>query len=158
MNARKTDLIGRVLSPFDVLLTAAVVVVTLEVLVEVACRYVLQMPLAWGAEVSQTLLVWITFIGAALALYRGEHMVISLLVNKAPSPALRRTVLAIGHLAVLAFLVLGFWAGWQVVERTWSMRTTTLQIPAGILYLAFPFGCLLMILVALRDFVRVWKE
>ena len=158
MGARKTDLIGRVLAPFDVLLTAAVVVVTLEVLVEVFCRYVLQMPLAWGAEVSQTLLVWITFIGAALALYRGEHMVISLLVNKAPSPALRRTVLAIGHLAVLAFLVLGVWAGWQVVERTWSMRTTTLQIPAGILYLAFPFGCLLMILVALRDFVRVWKE
>ena len=158
MSARKTDLIGRVLAPFDVLLTAAVVVVTLEVLVEVVCRYVLQMPLAWGAEVSQTLLVWITFIGAALALYRGEHMVISLLVNKAPSPALRRTVLAIGHLAVLAFLVLGFWAGCQVVERTWSMRTTTLQIPAGILYLAFPFGCLLMILVAVRDFARIWKE
>jgi len=158
MTARKTDLLGRVLSPFDILLTAAVVVITIEVLVEVAFRYVLQKPLAWGAEVSQTLLVWITFIGAALALYRGEHMVINLVVNKLPGPALRRAVLALGHLAVLAFLVLGFWAGWLVVERTWSMRTTTLQIPAGVLYLAFPFGCLLMIIVALRDLVRFRKE
>lgn len=158
MAERKTDLLGRVLSPFDILLTAGVVVITLEVLVEVAFRYVLQKPLAWGAEVSQTLLVWITFIGAALALYRGEHMVISLLVNKLSSPRARRAVLALGHLTVLAFLVLGFWAGWLVVDRTWSMRTTTLQIPAGVLYLAFPSGCLLMIIVALRDLVQVWKE
>jgi TRAP-type transport system small permease protein len=158
MPTRKTDLLGRLLSPFDILLTAVVAVVTLEVLVEVVFRYVLQKPLAWGAEVSQTLLVWVTFIGAAPALYRGEHMVITLVVNKIPSPALRRAFIALGRLVVLAFLVLGVWAGWLVVERTWGMRTTTLQIPAGVLYLAFPVGCLLMIIVALRDLVRFRKE
>lgn len=158
MTARKTDLPGRVLAPLEVLLTAAVVVVTVEVLVEVAFRYVLQRPLAWGAEVSQTLLAWITFVGAAPALHRGEHMVISVLVDKVPSPTLRRALLVAGQLVVLAFLALGVWAGWLVVERTWSLRTTTLQIPAGVLYLAFPVGCLLMIIVALQDLVRFRKD
>ena len=158
MPAHKTDLPGRVLAPFDILLTAAVVVVVLEVLVEVAFRYVLHRPLAWGAEVSQTLLVWITFVGAAPALYRGEHMVISMVVDKVPSPRLRRALLVAGQLVVLGFLVLGVWAGWLVVDRTWSLRTTTLQIPAGVLYLAFPTGCLLMIIVALHDLVRFRKD
>ncbi len=156
MTAAGTDVVGKLLSPFERLLTAAIVVVTVEVLVEVAFRYVLQKPLAWGAEVSQTLLVWITFIGAAPALHRGEHMVIELVVNQLPAPARRAAVLT-AHLAVLGFLLLGIWAGWLVVERTWSMRTTTLQIPAGVLYLAFPCGCFLMAVVAVRDLLRLRK-
>lgn len=156
MAATGTDVVGKLLAPFERLLTAAIVVITVEVLVEVAFRYILHKPLAWGAEVSQTLLVWVTFIGAAPALYRGEHMVITLVVNTLPAPA-RRTALYAAHLAVLAFLLLGVWAGWLVVERTWSMRTTTLQIPAGVLYLAFPSGCLLMAAVAARDLLRLRK-
>lgn len=158
MGRRRPDTLGRLLRPFDILLAIAVVVTCLEVLVEVFFRYVLQMPISWGAEVSQTLLVWITFVGAALALLRGEHMVIKLAVNKVTSPALRRVIQFIAQLAVLGFLVLGTWAGWQVVERTWGMQTTSLQIPAGILYLAFPAGCFLMMFVALRDLFRLWKE
>ena len=158
MNMRNRDSLGKLLTPFDILLTTAVIVTCLEVLVEVSFRYVLNMPLSWGAEVSQTLLVWITFVGAALALYRSEHMVINLAVNKVSSPALRRVLQGVAHLAVLGFLVLGTWSGWQVVERTWSMQTTSLQIPAGVLYMAFPTGCFLMILVVLRDLIQVWKE
>lgn len=158
MSRRNIDSLGRLLRPFDVLLTAAVIVICLEVLVEVFFRYVLHLPLSWGAEVSQTLLVWLTFVGAALALFRGEHMVIKLAVNKVSSPALRRVVQSVAQLAVLGFLVLGTWFGWQVVERTWSMQTTTLQIPAGVLYMAFPTGCFLMLFVTLRDLIQLWKE
>ena len=155
---RNPGALERLLRPFDILLATAVIVVCIEVLVEVFFRYVLHMPLSWGAEVSQTLLVWITFIGAALALFRGEHMVIKLAVNKVSSPALRRVIRGAAHLAVLGFLLLATWSGWQVVERTWDMQTTSLQIPAGILYLAFPAGCFLMIFVVLRDLIRLWKE
>jgi TRAP-type C4-dicarboxylate transport system permease small subunit len=158
MDQRKTDQLTGLFGFFDILLTLAMVVICLEVLVEVSFRYVLQMPLAWGAEVSQTLLVWITFVGAALALYRGEHMAIKLAINNVRAPALRRVFEIAAHLTVLGFLVLATWSGWQVVERTWSMRTTTLQIPAGVLYLAFPTGCFLMIFVALRNLAQVWRE
>ena len=134
-------------------------VITLEVLVEVVFRYVLQMPLAWGAEVSQTLLVWITFIGAALALYRGEHMVINLVVNKAP----RRRRCAGPCWPWGTWPCSRFWCWGSGPGGRWSSgpgacRPPRSRSPPGILYLAFPFGCLLMIFVALRDFVRFWKE
>jgi len=55
---------------------------------------------------------------------------------------------------VLAFLVVGLVSGYEVVLRTWPLRTTTLQLPAGVLYLAFPAGCLLMLLgLGVRSFL-----
>jgi TRAP-type C4-dicarboxylate transport system permease small subunit len=112
----------------------------------------------WGAEVSHTLLVWITFLGAALALFRGEHMAINLLLDRISSARVRKTLQIAGDLAILAFLVIGIFGGAQVVLRTWSMQTTALQIPAGVLYLAFPLGCLAMVPVVVRDlYLKAFK-
>ena len=36
------------------------------------------------------------------------------------------------------------------------MTTTTLQIPAGVLYLAFPVGCALMIPVVLHNIYKLF--
>lgn len=149
---------GVLLRAVDFLIAAAVVLTCIEVLVEVAFRYLFHLPLPWGAELSQTLLVWVTFVGAAAALARGEHMAIGIAVRRIPSPRLRAAVETAGRLAVLAFLGLGVWAGVLVTRRTWALQTTALQIPAGVLYLAFPVGCLLMSLVVLRELSRRGKE
>ena len=154
----KRDLLDKVFRPFDIFLVVAVLAIFTEVLVEVSFRYLLHLPLPWGAEVSQTLLVWVTFIGAAVAFLKEEHMSVNLIMNRITSPSLRRFCMQAGRLAILGFLLVGTWGGWQVVTRTWSMRTTALQAPAGILYLAFPVACLFMVPIALRDLVRGWKE
>lgn len=158
MKPRKRDLLVRAFRPFDFFLVAAVLAVFTEVLVEVSFRYLLHLPLPWGAEVSQTLLVWVTFIGAAVAYLKGEHMSVNLVMNRVKSPTFRRLCYAVGRLAILGFLFVGVRGGWQVVSRTWTMRTTALQIPAGILYLAFPLACLVMIPIAVRSLLRGWKE
>ena len=149
---------GKVFRFLDILLALAVAATFLEVLTEVFFRYILDTPLSWGGELSQTILVWITFIGASVLLYQGEHMVIDLLVKRIASPAGRKVLRFAGSAAVLLFLLFGTVAGWQVVTRTWEMRTTAMQIPAGILYLAFPAGCLLMVLVVLRDLAALVRR
>ena len=72
----------RLLRPFLVL---SVLLIFLEVVVEVASRFIFHNPLPWGAEVSQTLLVWMTFVGAAAAFLRGEHIGIEMLAERLPS-------------------------------------------------------------------------
>ncbi len=158
MTRRKRDLLGRAFRPLDFFLVLAVLAVFTEVLVEVSFRYLLHRPLPWGGELSQTLLVWITFIGAAVAYLKGEHMGVNLVMDGIKSPRLRRLGYTAGRLAILIFLVIGARGGYQVVTRTWSMRTTALQIPAGILYLAFPIACVLMIPIAVRTILKAWKE
>ncbi len=154
MNGDKNTLLGKVFRGIDLLLIVMIVAVFAEVLLEVFFRYVLHRPLSWGGELSQTILVWITFIGAATALFRGEHMMIDLLVQRLSSEKVKRSLRLFTLLVLGAFLVLGVDAGWTVVERTWRMRTTAMQIPAGILYLAFPVGCVLMLPVLVRDILR----
>ncbi len=158
MGGGRGKMFGALLRAVDFLIAAAVVLTCIEVLVEVAFRYLFHLPLPWGAELSQTLLVWVTFVGAASALARGEHMAIGLAVQRIPSPRLREIVRVTGRLAVLGFLGLGVWAGVLVTRRTWALQTTALQIPAGVLYLAFPVGCLLMSLIVLRELSRGGKE
>jgi TRAP-type C4-dicarboxylate transport system permease small subunit len=154
MSAEKNDFFRKIFRLLDLLLIVMIVAVFAEVLVEVFFRYVLHQPLSWGGELSQTILVWITFIGAAAALFRGEHMTIDLLVVRISSPKVKKAFQLLVLLIMGAFIVAGIDAGWTVVVRTWRMRTTAMQIPAGILYLAFPAGCLLMLPVIVRDFFR----
>jgi len=154
MNGENNALLRKIFHGIDFLLIAMIVAVFSEVLLEVFFRYVLHKPLSWGGELSQTILVWITFIGAATALFRGEHMTIDLLVQRLSSDKVKRALRLFTLLVLGAFIVLGANAGWTVVERTWRMRTTAMQIPAGILYLAFPVGCLLMLPVVVRDIFR----
>jgi TRAP-type C4-dicarboxylate transport system permease small subunit len=151
MNGEKKNVFARFFHLIDLLLTFMVVLILAEVLLEVFFRYLLHRPLSWGGELSQTILVWITFIGAAAALFRGEHMTIDLLLHRITSGAAKKILRTAALLLVILFLLVGIRAGGTVVGRTWNMRTTAMQIPAGILYLAFPAGCLLMLPVAVRD-------
>lgn len=138
-------ILDRVFGAMESLLSIALLLIFAEVVIEVSARYIFHAPIPWGAEFSKTLLVWLTFVGSAAAMRRGEHMAVTIVVDAIRSPSLKKSVEILADLAVLVFLFIGVWAGWQVVIRTWPLRTTALQIPAGILYLAFPAGCVLMI-------------
>ena len=141
----------RILTFTKWVLTFGLIAVFLEILLEVSFRYILHKPLPWGGEVSRTLLVWMTFLGSALALFRGEHMAVNIVVNKISNRKGQMLFKVIGKLGVLAFLIIAFYSGVQVTVRTWGMLTTALQIPAGVLYLAFPLGCALMIPAVLME-------
>lgn len=130
----------------DYLLSIALYVIFVEVVVEVSARYIFSVPIPWGSELSQTLLVWITFLGSAVAMRQGEHLAIRFILDITPWPFLKRGLEILGNLFLIAFLIVGMWSGYLVVARTWGLKTTVLQIPAGILYLAFPVGCFFMIL------------
>lgn len=158
MSSKNNDFLKRAYRPLEFLLILATIAVFAVVLLEVVSRYIFHQTIAWGAEVCQTLLVWLTFIGAAVALVGGEHMEINVVMDRIKSPAAKKLLLLIGYLAILLFLACGTAGGMKLVQRTWSMTTTTLQIPAGILYLAFPLGCLLMIIVILRNIIRLFSR
>ncbi len=155
---KEKETLKRVFRPLEFFLIFAVIAVFAVVMTEVVSRYIMHQSIAWGGEVCQTLLVWITFIGSAVALLSNGHMEINILLDKVKSAPARKLLLLIRETAVLAFVCLGTAGGMQIVKKTWSMTTTTLQIPAGILYLAFPVGCALMIPVALRNIYKLFAK
>ncbi len=128
-----------------IFLIGAIILVMLEVMTEVVSRYIFHSPLPWGAEFSQTLLVWITFVGSAAAFLRGEHIGVEMLFESLPR-LVRKVVFKLNVIIIMTFLGFGVWSGYKVVTRVWEDITASLQISAGIMYLALPVGFCLMLI------------
>src|SRR5512137_706776 len=60
----------------------AVVVMTLLVFFQVVNRYMIGWVVPWTEEVSRILFIWITFVGAYIALKANSHIAVSSLFNR----------------------------------------------------------------------------
>lgn len=143
----------RAFRPLELLLTFFVIVMFAEVVIDVALRYIFRKSIPWGSELDQTLLVWMTFLGSALAYLKNEHMAVNLFPSSVRSPFARKLLYRFTHLCILFFILAGIYGGWRVTMDTWVMTTTAMRLPVGVLYLSVPIGCLLMLPVAIRNIV-----
>jgi TRAP-type C4-dicarboxylate transport system permease small subunit len=130
----------------SVALLAAIFVI---MLLQIAFRYVLNAPLVWTEEAARYLYIWACYLGAAVALRRGNHIVIALVLERLPA--------RLGALATLGSLVLalGFFAalaveGVRLMARTHTVLAITLPIPWSVIYAAAPIGGTLMFLQTLE--------
>lgn len=57
----------------------AFLVMLILLVVQVACRYVLKMPLAWSEELARFVYVSVSFLGASIAIRESSHITINLL-------------------------------------------------------------------------------
>lgn len=108
-------------------------------------RYVLNAPLPWPEELSRFTLVWLTFIGASLAVKRQGHIIVDFAVHFLAPRARLWMTLAV-QLTLIAFLILFAVLGIQLVQRTWVLVSTALSLRMGLVYLCVPLGSTLMII------------
>ncbi|WP_299850949.1 TRAP transporter small permease [uncultured Roseovarius sp.] len=113
----------------------------------VASRYLLGQTPPWAEELPRLLLVWLTFIGAISAFWRGGHFRAGLtdLLITAPRP--RQVVQGLSAVATAVFLVVLGINGARLADITWSHTTTALSLPVGLFYLSVPVSCAMSLLV-----------
>src|SRR5215831_7601868 len=58
-----------------------IVVETMVLLAGVVARYVFQRPLIWSDDLASLLFIWLIMLGAVIALRRGAHMRLTVLLN-----------------------------------------------------------------------------
>jgi TRAP-type C4-dicarboxylate transport system permease small subunit len=143
---RLTWIIERVLIVLSVSIAAVV-------FLQVVFRYLLRQPLFWSEELPRYLLIWTTFLAAALAQKHEAHINITLFVTRL-SPRLKDALRILANLIILGFLGVLVYSGSLVTSITVHHRSTALQIPMGIVYLALPVGSALMMLYLLLQIAR----
>lgn len=124
------------------------------VFVNVVSRYVFGDSLNWSEEVARYLMIWITFIGAGLAMREGKHVAIEYVQGLLPRRAQPWFRALIG-LVILGFLAVLLVVGIQFSEFAWRQRSPVMQWPMGAVYLAIPIGALLFALHFLAV-IREW--
>lgn len=150
---RKT---GRI---FDVVLNigaalagALLIAVMLMVTVKIIFRYVLGEGLIGVDQISGTLLLYITFLGAAWVLRREEHVSIDLLINFL-NPRMRRWFgIVTSIIGASVCLILTIYATQEVIS-SWQKGIripAEIEIPRVVNLGVIPLGCLLLFIQFLR--------
>ncbi|WP_447980909.1 MULTISPECIES: TRAP transporter large permease [Pseudomonadota] len=140
---------------------AAAVILAAEAVILLAgviSRYVFNMPLSWSDELAGTLFIWLSMLGAVLALDRGEHMRLTALVNKM-SPRWQSRLETVTALLVCVVTSLIILPAMQHAGEEMAITTPALGLPAGLRAAALPVGAGLMMLTSIAAIMkrsRVW--
>jgi TRAP-type C4-dicarboxylate transport system permease small subunit len=127
---------------------------------EVVMRYYFYSPLIWVVEVSETILLFVAFLGAAWLL-RGEgHVRVDLVLNFLHPKT--RTMLD-GFTSIVGALCCAV-VVWYGVTVTWdcfvkgSFEPTSLEIPSAYVLLIIPVGAFLLFIQCLRRSYGYFKR
>jgi C4-dicarboxylate transporter, DctQ subunit len=122
-------------------------------------RYVFLAPINWAEELTLYLMVWIVFVGGAVAVRTRGHIAIDLLPLALSTANRRRLAIGVG-LATAVFFAWFFWYSGQHVLRVRAAGQTTpvMEAPMWLAYLAMPVGSLLMALRTLQQLYRSLHE
>ncbi|WP_019937666.1 TRAP transporter large permease subunit [Bordetella sp. FB-8] len=140
---------SRVLGRMVELVAAVLVLAEIVVLFSgVLARYVFHNPLVWSDELAGLLFLWLSMLGSAVALRRGEHMRMTVVVARV-SPGVRALldVMAIG--ASIAFLTLILPHAFEFAAEDALVSTPALGISSAWGSCALPAGFGLMLLFGL---------
>ena len=118
----------------------------IDVLWQVASRYLMKSPSNFTDELAGYLLIWVGLLGAAYVAGKGEHLAIDLLLQKS-SPKrklkLQMIISVVVILFAMAVLVLG--GSWLVYTRFYlSVKSSALGMPLGVVYLVLPVSGVLI--------------
>lgn len=134
---------------------AVFLILVIDVLLGVFTRKILGDQIRWTEELARFLLVWIAFLGGAIAYLDDKHLGVDLLVDRF-DPSARRLARIITHGLVFAFalFVMGIGGTQLVIDRFDSGQVlSALQINKAWFYLAVPVSGFVISLFALGNVI-----
>jgi len=131
-------------------------VLVADVFLGVWSRYVMRATFQWYDEVARLCFVWMIFLGAAVAVRRGAHFRLHLLIDRFGVAARRRVDLLV-TLVVIAFAVVLVAGGLAIAPLARRQVTDSLEISMLWFYAALPVGGALMIVFALPQLWAIWR-
>ena len=134
--------LNRLLKTVIVTLTIMMVLV---VFMQVVFRYVLESPLVWSEELARYLSIWITFLGASVAVGARNHIKIDAFIGMFPVKVRKFDELMIDLLQVV-FAVTMLVAGGMMIPVVMGNLTPALQTSFGYVYASIPVSAVLMML------------
>jgi TRAP-type C4-dicarboxylate transport system permease small subunit len=111
---------------------------------QITLRYAFNYSLTWTAELARYLMIWITFVGAAIAVRHGRLIKVEILLLKMPYKAARWIEVIAGMIS-FSFYILLLIYGIHMLGTVKDQYSSALQISMAIPYAAVPVGALLMI-------------
>lgn len=155
-----TDIFDHVLNFLASLASALILISWFIVCLEIVMRYFLKSPLSWVVEVTEYIMLYSTFMGAAWLLRDEGHVKVDLVFNmlKPSNKAMLDFVTSL--LGMIACLIV-IWYGIQstLIQYHEGIRTfTAMLIHKWPFIMIIPFGTLLLFIQFIRRASGNWRK
>jgi TRAP-type transport system small permease protein len=145
------DLICRV---FSLLMVICLVLMVLMVFGNVVLRYGFNSGLTVSEELSRWMFVWMTFLGAVVAVRDHAHLGTDALVSRLP-PAGKKACFVAAHLMMLAMCWLMFRGAWQQTVINYGTTSAVMEASMAWFYAAGLVFSVLAALILLNELGRL---
>jgi TRAP-type C4-dicarboxylate transport system permease small subunit len=141
------------------LVTIIMGVLVLNVLWQVASRFILGHPSSFTDELAGYLLIWVGLLGAAYATGQKQHLAIDLISAKLSEGKRKRLGTFINILIAAFAVVVLIVGGLNLVYITFHLNqiSSALQIPIAYVYSVIPLSGIFIIYYAINDIGLIWK-
>lgn len=126
------------------------IIMTILILLQIFFRFVYYIPFPWSEECARYMMIWMGMLGSVLALQKGRHIGVTVLVEKLPENLHRGTTLLV-RLVSIGFLSVLFQQGIGFALFNLNQLSPAMEITMLIPYSSIPVGTAMMILVIVGD-------
>jgi len=149
--------VDKILELFLVVIMSALVI---DVVWQVASRYLFSNPSSFTDELAVFLLIWVGLAGAAYVKGKNEHLAIDILPDKLPPKRKNRQLIFINFLVIIFSVTIMIVGGaWLAFTRfKIGQVSSALELPLGVVYMIIPISGILMVYYALDDIRLLNKE
>ncbi len=119
---------------------------------QVVARFATETPSVWSEALVRTALIWMAFVGLAVAVRTGALVSIDIAWRVAP-PRLRAALEGLALAMVLPMCGIMFWFGWTMASRVRFQEMAGLEVSMAWGYAAIPVGAVFAMLGALAHFL-----
>lgn len=132
-----------------------VTTVVIDILLQIVFRFYLNQPLSWSGELATYILIWLTFVGLAVA--QREHAHVALHIFTDIPPRVETVLRWARWIATLAlFLTIGI-GGLEMAITHSVERSPAMQVPVWVIYSGLPLGGLLGVWHLLLDLPSILR-
>ena len=118
---------------------------------QVVARYAFSNSLSWSEEAGRYIFVWMTFLGAAMAVRNRQHVSLDLILKSLPN-LMQKLLLSVSYLSMMIFTAVLIFGGFKFVARGSHQASSALEIPMYYIYIVLPLGGILIFAYLVKNF------
>lgn len=126
---------------------------TVAISLQVFFRYALDAPLSWSEEVARYFFIWLSLLGASMAVRDGTHINVDVFLRSLPRGAQRWLMRGV-VMGTTAFVIPLDWWGIRLMMLSVSQLTAATRVSVAYVYLSVPVSTTLMLLYLVEAILR----
>lgn len=131
-------------------------VITVNMIIAVFFRYVLNNSIYWADELSLVLFAWLTFLGGSLAVKRSEMAAVTIILDRLSERGKRWVLVGVQISIIFFAFILGYYSLiWVQSPSVVNMVSSTLPVSMWTIYLIVPVSMICIIIFSLDNLRKV---